>query len=138
MHFEVISKIEKKESQLRHKGQDHGASPERLCIMLLLPRQRGTLFHFTSIFREPMNCYSRWSVTRDRGQTVKDILIFLSCQVDAPSCSGRHFSSFFQSPQHSVGGSSDCHKSSWNIIIDRINVIKNNHESKSCQHRLFS
>lgn len=41
-----------------------------LCIMLLLPRQRGTLFHFTSIFRELMNYNSRWSETRDRGQTV--------------------------------------------------------------------
>lgn len=44
--------------------------PRGLCIMPLLQRQRGTLFHFTSIFRELMNCNSRWSVTRDRGQTV--------------------------------------------------------------------
>lgn len=52
------------------EGQDHSDSPEGLCIiMLLLRRQRGALFHFTSIFSELMNCSSRWSVTRDRGQT---------------------------------------------------------------------
>ena len=82
-------------------------------------RGRGGLYFISHLYLE-----SLWTATADglwpsaearllQPISVKDILIFLSCQVDAPSCSGRHFSSFFQSLQHSVGGSSDCHRSSW-------------------------
>lgn len=97
--------------------------PLSVSVLLYCSPGRGRFiwFNFSSIFRCSMNWDNRCSATRVQSpdcslQTipVKDILICLSCQVDVPSYLEIHFSWSFQSPPHSVGGSRDCHNSSWN------------------------
>lgn len=111
-------------------------NPQRVSVLCLCLSGRGGLHFISRLYLE-----SLWTAAADglRPDTearliqsipVKDILIFLSCQVGAPSCSGKRFSSSFQSLQHSEGGSWDCHRSSWNTFPET--------NQQNEQHKLYS
>lgn len=61
---------------MRITGHFHNVKEVKFTVASLVAPQyyasagKGTSFHFTSIFRECMNCNSRWSETRDTGQPV--------------------------------------------------------------------
>lgn len=79
--------------------------------MLVPLGQRGELHFISHLYLESLRTAAADGPGTDTEATpvqsipVKDILIFLSCQVGGLSCLGRHSSSSFQSLQHSVDGS---------------------------------